>query len=329
MKTENWAESLRPTMLKYYYGQPSAVEDVSSFLEKGKIPPTILIHGPSGCGKTTLARIIARSLNGTLDYDYEEPNVANAGVDRIREIIDQSKYKPKNKFKIIALDEAHTLTSKSAPALLKTLEEPNKSTIWMLLTNHPEKFDAPMLGRMYKIGLVQPSEKAVIKILNRAAEKKGLKLPEKDASIIANYSQNEPRTAITLLQKWANSKDIDKVVSEISESEDKLSLKLLYLLYKQHGDEAVAELVNFTANKYNLVHSMQMHNRALIANSLGQFKYLTKNQQTVKDKLDKPFKVKRGMQIQSALGKIKDRITTVSIDNVSFLGEFYNVIYGD
>jgi replication-associated recombination protein RarA len=50
---------------------------------------------------------------------------SKTGVDDVREIIDNVKYKPVNcKFKIFIIDEVHMLSKSAFNALLKTLEEP-------------------------------------------------------------------------------------------------------------------------------------------------------------------------------------------------------------
>ena len=60
------------------------------------------------------------------NLDVIEMDAASkTGVDDIREIIDNVKYKPVNcKYKIFIIDEVHMLSKSAFNALLKTLEEP-------------------------------------------------------------------------------------------------------------------------------------------------------------------------------------------------------------
>ena len=60
------------------------------------------------------------------DIDVIEVDAAsNTGVDNVRDIIENSRYRPaRSRFKVYIIDEVHMLSKNAFNALLKTLEEP-------------------------------------------------------------------------------------------------------------------------------------------------------------------------------------------------------------
>ena len=82
-------------------------------------------------GKTTSARIFGNKINEGQGNPIEVDAAINNGVDQIRTIIDDAKFKPLyGKYKIYILDECHMLSIGAWNAMLKLLEEPLKTTIF-------------------------------------------------------------------------------------------------------------------------------------------------------------------------------------------------------
>lgn len=96
---------------------------------------------------------------------------SNNGVEQIRVIIDDAKFKPlDSKYKIYILDECHMLSNGAWNAMLKLLEEPPKTTIFILCTTNPEKIPATILSRVQRYDFQKISQEGIIKRLEYIIE---------------------------------------------------------------------------------------------------------------------------------------------------------------
>jgi DNA polymerase III subunit delta' len=60
-------------------------------------------------------------------------------VDQVRDIVDRAMYRPfDGKRRVVIIDDADALVSSAQNALLKTLEEPPSSSVFMLVTSRPD-----------------------------------------------------------------------------------------------------------------------------------------------------------------------------------------------
>ena len=167
-----------------------------------------LFTGPSGTGKTTSARIFASMINEGKGNPIEVDAASNSGVDNIRQIIEDAKRNPLDaEYKIFIVDECHSLSDSSWQALLKTLEEPPKFTIFIFCTTNPEKIPATILSRVQRYNFQKISNEGIFNRLNMIleTESKESDIPiswSKDAlEFIEKVSSGGMRDAITLLDK--------------------------------------------------------------------------------------------------------------------------------
>ena len=135
-----------------------------------------ILTGVRGVGKTTTARLIAMSINcknrdkknvnhveivivqiNNLDSNLDVIEIdaaSNTGVDDIREIIDNVKYKPViGDYKIFIIDEVHMLSKSAFNALLKTLEEPPEHVKFIFATTEIKKVPITVLSRCQRFDL--------------------------------------------------------------------------------------------------------------------------------------------------------------------------------
>lgn len=127
-------------------------QKIISYLEKaadcGRLPHGLIFEGPKNIGKTTVARWFAAKLLNT-----EESRLAihpdfislapDGGIikDQIDEVIGKLRLTAfAGGYKVALIEDAHLINISAANAFLKTLEEPSKNTIIILLT--------PQLGKI-------------------------------------------------------------------------------------------------------------------------------------------------------------------------------------
>jgi len=159
----------RPNSFDKLIGQDSVTQTLSLALNQDRISHAYLFSGLRGSGKTSTARIFSKSLvceNGPTSTPCEtciHCQMANEGrhidiiemdaassrkIDDIRDLIEQTKYKPNSaRYKIFIIDEVHMLTKEAFNALLKTLEEPPNFVKFILATTDPLKLPATILSR--------------------------------------------------------------------------------------------------------------------------------------------------------------------------------------
>lgn len=162
MAKESLAVKYRPKVFEDMTEQ-SAIKDIlMNQLETKTFQHGYLFTGPAGTGKTTSARIFANLINNGKGNPIEVDAASNSGVDNIRQIIEDAKRKPLDaEYKIFIVDECHSLSNGAWQALLKTLEEPPKFTIFIFCTTDPQKVPATILSRVQRYNFQKISNEGI------------------------------------------------------------------------------------------------------------------------------------------------------------------------
>ena len=211
MAKESLAVKYRPHSFEDLTEQTAIKDILENQIETKTFQHGYLFTGPAGTGKTTSARIFASMINDGKGNPIEVDAASNSGVDNIRQIIEDAKRKPLDaEYKIFIVDECHSLSDSSWQALLKTLEEPPKFTIFIFCTTNPEKIPATILSRVQRYNFQKISNEGIVDRLNMILEKESDEIDnlscklnwEQDAlEFIAKVSSGGMRDAITLLDK--------------------------------------------------------------------------------------------------------------------------------
>lgn len=202
--------------LKY---RPQTVEELDNvsvrqqlikILKANPIPHAFLFAGPKGTGKTSTARILAKSLNGSDNADAiakgTSPDVieidaaSHRKIDDIRDLISELKFSPLvSAYKIYIIDEVHMLTKEAFNALLKSLEEPPASTIFILATTEPDALPKTISSRCMHVAFSQAEKSDIMSMLKRIAKGEDLALDTKVMEYIADHADGSFRDAAKIL----------------------------------------------------------------------------------------------------------------------------------
>jgi len=126
----------RPSGFEEIVSQAHVSSTLKNAIAANRLSHAYLFSGPRGVGKTTMARVLARAINGvdeSIDGEHlnqtlnivEIDAASNNSVDDARHIREQVRIPPQNgAYKVFIIDEVHMLSKAAFNALLKTLEEP-------------------------------------------------------------------------------------------------------------------------------------------------------------------------------------------------------------
>ncbi len=216
MAKESLAVKYRPKSFDDMTEQTAIKDILENQVETKTFQHGYLFTGPAGTGKTTSARIFANMINDSKGKPIEVDAASNSGVDNIRQIIEDAKRKPLDaEYKIFIVDECHSLSNGAWQALLKTLEEPPKFTIFIFCTTDPQKIPATILSRVQRYNFQKISNEGIVERLEDICIHENSQdyddpdlrdigdiLRSPDAlEYIAKVSSGGMRDAITLLDK--------------------------------------------------------------------------------------------------------------------------------
>lgn len=221
------ANKYRPKKFEDVSEQGAIKTIIENQIKSNDIRNAYLFCGGAGTGKTTCARIVARMINEGQGNPIELDAASNNSVDDVRRIITDSKFKSMDsKYKIYIIDECHSLSNAAWQAMLKLLEEPPKSTVFIFCTTDPQKIPGTILSRVQRYNFQRISKEGIIKRLkfiidSENAENLMNRIFYEDEAIeyIAKQAQGGMRDAITTLDKclqYNNNLSLQNVVTVLS-----------------------------------------------------------------------------------------------------------------
>ncbi|GAA7883559.1 DNA polymerase III subunit gamma/tau [Helicobacter pylori] len=229
----------RPKHFSELVGQESVAKTLSLALDNQRLANAYLFSGLRGSGKTSSSRIFARALmceegpkavpcdtctqcqsalnNHHIDI-IEMDGASNRGIDDVRNLIEQTRYKPSfGRYKIFIVDEVHMFTTEAFNALLKTLEEPPSHVKFLLATTDALKLPATILSRTQHFRFKKIPENSVISHLKTILEKEQVSYETSALEKLAHSGQGSLRDTITLLEQAINYCDNAITESKVAE----------------------------------------------------------------------------------------------------------------
>lgn len=224
--------------LKY---RPQTLDQIDSLLVRDRVKTilatdvkfpfhAILLSGPKGTGKTSTARIIAKSINclnnffsgakargiepcnqcancisitkGSSIDVVEMDGASSRKIDDIRELLSKIKFASiLTRFKVYIIDEIHMLTKEAFNALLKSLEEPPQSTIFILATTEYDQLPKTIISRCIDIKFHRPAKDDIERALLRIVKSEKIKISSEAISVISSACDDSFRDAVKMLEE--------------------------------------------------------------------------------------------------------------------------------
>ncbi|MGU3574146.1 DNA polymerase III subunit gamma/tau [Brucellaceae bacterium C25G] len=221
------ARKYRPQNFDDLIGQEPMVRTLSNAFETSRIAQAWMLTGVRGVGKTTTARILARALNyesasvhqPTIDLSImgehcqaimegrhvdviEMDAASHTGIDDIREIIEQVRYRPVSaRYKVYIIDEVHMLSTQAFNGLLKTLEEPPPHVKFIFATTEIRKVPITVLSRCQRFDLRRIESGTLTKHLRKIAGLEQIDVDDTSLAMIARAGEGSVRDSLSIFDQ--------------------------------------------------------------------------------------------------------------------------------
>jgi DNA polymerase III subunit gamma/tau len=189
--------------------------------DEPKVPPGLLFTGTPGSGKTTTARIVAAALNcekpserpcakcpsclsiqdGTSPAVVEIDAASNGTVEQVRKLQELVAYDCGFPFRVVILDEVHSMSRDAFNALLKVLEEPPPRTVFALLTTEQSRVLKTVASRCSPFTFRRIPPQAIIDRLTHVCGQESLAVEPALLASLAERADGNLRDALMLLDQ--------------------------------------------------------------------------------------------------------------------------------
>jgi DNA polymerase III subunit delta' len=175
-------------------GHRHLLELMAGAATRGTLPPSLIFAGPEGVGKRMAAFALAQLVNclhplvddacGTCasctriarmihsDVLLIEPgDTGTIKVDQVREAIERTGYRPfEGRRRVVIIDDVDAMMAEAQNALLKTLEEPPASSMFVLVTPRPDMLLPTVRSRCQQLRFGRLTADEIAGVLTAAHE---------------------------------------------------------------------------------------------------------------------------------------------------------------
>jgi DNA polymerase-3 subunit delta' len=196
--------------------QTIGFEKIKDFFEKaaktGALAHAYLFSGQEMMGKKIFALELIGLVNGKLEVNTSSETVINPdlllidggssesgqtiSIEEIRKVKNFISLSPVvGPYKFVVINDAHLMTTEAQNALLKVLEEPNPSSILILVTANPNALLPTIVSRCQEIKFPPHPAEVIRKFLNNSG------LSKSEAEFLAEFSNGRVGLIKTVLEE--------------------------------------------------------------------------------------------------------------------------------
>uniref|UniRef100_A0A0D9XYN3 DNA-directed DNA polymerase n=1 Tax=Leersia perrieri TaxID=77586 RepID=A0A0D9XYN3_9ORYZ len=220
---------------------------------KGKVAPMYLFHGPRGTGKTSTARIFAAALNclsleeqrpcgfckecvilfSGRSRDVKELDAAKMDrLGRVKALLKSASLVPySSRFKVFIVDECHLLPEDAWSAILKSLDEPYRHAVYIMITSDIDSLPRTSITHCQKFHFPKIKVADIVYRLERICIEEGLEFDHDGLYFISAKSNGSLR-------------DAEIMLDQLSLLGKKITISLVHELVGSVSDDELIELLD-------------------------------------------------------------------------------------